>query len=570
MKYIIYTLIILVFVSCGSGGGSKDSLLADGEGGEVLGSGESTDGYITPFTSSNKNSLVSDQFSLYQWFIKDNGIIFNEFRTSTVGGNDLNLDEVYPKYLGYNNGNPILVQVVDDGVDYNHEDLKDNINLVASYNAYTGLNDPTAFDFYNATHGTQVAGLIGAVGYNNIGLKGVAPSSNIAGFAFETTSSGGLILDAEILEKAWLTGVDANEISISNNSWGSCINNSTDYEEILKLGSEQLRDGKGRLYLFAAGNGRGGNTSCANIENSESANTSYISNSQYSITVAAINNDNKFASYSSSGSNILVSGYSGEPGLANIATTISSGTSIFFEDTWREDKKRNYTYSFSGTSAATPIVSGSLALVLEACPNLTYRDIKYLIAKKSTQVDIYNDSWIRNGAGLYHSNDYGYGLINVKGMIDECTETYSLLSERVALPIVSTNETTEIPYEDYALRTIDIPSNIKVEWVGLTLSIDSDYLDSLQIYLISPSGTKSKILHAYNQLGNKEYIYYNYYKEKFVSGFRFSSVAFVDENSLGSWKVQIISSKNGTENDDNDQNIDLGKLTDISLEIVGH
>jgi subtilisin-like proprotein convertase family protein len=249
-----------------------------------------------------------------------------------------------------------------------------------------------------------------------------------------------------------------------------------------------------------------------------------------------------------------------------------TGTARFFYETWLEDRNSNYTYSFSGTSAAAPVVSGALALVLEACPDLTYRDIKYLLAKTSIRVDTGNKSWKLNAAGLSHSNDYGYGLINVEGMIDECTTSYTTLPQKITLPIAtSTNISTNISNKDYIIRAIDVPSNIKVEWVGLNISINSDYLESLEITLISPSGTESKLLHANNQLGNFKNDYSEYYplfKNQFISGFRLSSVAFIDEGSAGSWQIRIISSQKTT-NEDN-PTIVLGTLDDISLEIVGH
>ena len=52
-----------------------------------------------------------------------------------------------------------------------------------------------------------------------------------------------------------------------------------------------------------------------------------------------------------------------------------------------ENKDGNYTNSMNGTSSATPVTSGSIALILEANPKLTWRDVKYILAKTATMVD---------------------------------------------------------------------------------------------------------------------------------------------------------------------------------------
>lgn len=511
-KSIFIFFIVIFFSSCGGGGGSSSSNLIE-----------------NPTTTADKTVLLNDEFSNLQWH-----------RTQ------MNLDTLNQTYLGYNNGDPIIVQVVDSGIDAYHEDLYYNMNFLSSYNVETNTNDPSAFS--NDTHGTLVAGVIGAIGYNDIGIKGIAPSSNLAGFAFEIDSNGYFTYSIDDLELAWLSGDNATNIAISNNSWGSCVSKDLDEEAILKTGTEggiyetvsydALRDGKGRIYLFAGGNGRLGDSDCPNTSNLSSSNTSYLNNSQYTIAVSAVGSDNFYAYYSSPGSNILVSGYSSDN--IGIVTTSVEGEGDFDD---------NYTNIFGGTSASTPMVSGAIALVLEACPNLSYRDIKYLIAKNSTRVDTNNSSWIQNSAGLWHSNDYGYGLINPSAMIAECSSSYTLLGQKQTSSAINSSDSTLL--NTTVTKTLNINNDITVEWVGLTITSNYSYPGDLEINITSPLGTTSQLLHGDNHLANDTL---------FTDGFRLSSQAFIGESSEGTWSVEITAvSSNGS-----------GSLQNLSLEVVGH
>jgi len=76
------------------------------------------------------------------------------------------------------------------------------------------------------------------------------------------------------------------------------------------------------------------------------------------------------------------------------------------------------TTSFFGTSGAAPVAAGAFALVLEANPELGYRDIMHIIARTARIPGLSDtDGWIINGAG-YHVNDrFGFGVIDVGRMI---------------------------------------------------------------------------------------------------------------------------------------------------------
>lgn len=488
-----------------------------------------------------------DPFYKNQWHIKARGTVVNNTASvATIVGNDLGLDEVYKRYMGYNNGNPIIVSVVDNGTDADHEDLADNMDLTRSYNVENNSTDPSPTG--DETHGTMVAGIIAARGFNGKGVRGIAPFAKIAGNNWLSNQT------ADELERAWVTGVGANDIAISSNSWGADFDNSTFLEALLKVGAQTLRDGKGRIYVKAAGNERNarGNSNLSNT-----------SNNPYIIAVAALKHDNTHASYSSFGSNILISGYSGDffNTAPTIGTTITAGdTSLptWDDDIQGHDTLHNYTYAMNGTSAATPIVAGSIALILEACPTLTYRDVKYILAKTGTKIDSSASTWVQNGAGLWHSIDYGYGLVNTQGAIALCQNAYtSLGGEQHATNTLTFN--TPIPDNDSTgvSFTVPISESFSLEWVGVKIDMhDHTYQGDLEVTLRSPQGTITTLIQGNNILkssGDTDSGFYN-------GNGRLSSSAFIDEDSQGDWVVTVKDLAG----------VDTGTVFNIKIDAIGH
>lgn len=481
-----------------------------------------------------------DIFFDMQWHIHSVGSIVNDSGVETIAGNDLDLLNIYHSYMGYRHGDPLIIQVVDTGVDAAHEDLIQNMDLTRSYDG-ENVGDPSPNTYMTSyEHGTMVAGIMAARAFNGKGVRGIVPFARIAGSNWLETQGM-----AE-LEKVWLTGDGANEIAVTNNSWGSYYSSSTFYEDIMQQGTSILRDGKGRIYVFAAGNNRGLNGN-ANLE--------YSLSNRFVITVAALKHDNTHASYSNPGANILVSGYSGDYAYNSptIGTTTVMGTasnSGSGKNTWDDDTNGNYTYAMNGTSSASPTVAASIALVLEACPNLTWRDIKYLIAKHTKLVDHTNPTWVINGAGLKHSIDYGFGLINAKGMIDACTSDYTNLPQERTATVTKIFNTPIADNNTAHSFTLNLPDNITIEWVEATIDNNSTHASDYRIELTSPQGTKTTLMTEGSQVSGNW----------MDGGFRLSTPAMMGESSNGTWTVDI------TDTVTDDQ----GTLKDITLKIYGH
>ena len=485
--------------------------------------------------------VYGDTFFDMQWHIRNLGIATNDSGVLPVAGNDLDLLEIYHSYMGYNDGTNMIVQVVDSGVDSLHEDL--DLDLSRSYDG-EDVGDPSSPS--GIAHGTMVAGIMAATAFNGKGVRGVIPFAKIAGSNWlESQTYHGL-------EKAWYSGVGANEIAVSNASWGHYFDYNTVYEDIMQLGTANLRDGKGRIYVFAACNERvaGGN-----------ANLQYMTNNRYAVTVAALKADNTHAVYSSPGSNILVSGYSGNyyQDSPTIGTTTITGTSsntgdINTKTTWSEDSSGNYTFTMNGTSAAAPTVAASIALVLEACPDLTWRDVKRLAVIHAKPVDTANPSWVANGAGLKHSIDYGFGLINPTAMIAECTDAaYTRLPVEISTSVTITPNAV-IPDNTVAQTfNINVPADFAIEWVEVTVDNDNSWSSDYRVDLTSPSGTKTTLMQGKNGA--------SYYVGGWMDGgFRLGTAAMTGESSAGTWVLGMADMWEGDE----------GTLKDATIKIYGH
>ena len=237
-----------------------------------------------------------------------------------------------------------VIGVLDSGVDYNHPDIKNNMwisnngQYVNGWNFIYNNNDPMD----ETNHGTHVAGTIGAVGNNFIGITGVCWNVQIAAFKI-----GNNRIDLAAAIKA-IYFANLNRIPILNNSWGGSF-----YSSILKYAIEQY-DG---LFIASAGN---------NNSNNDFFPIYPASYDSYNIiSVAATDQDDKLASFSNYGFyNVDIAA----PGT-NILSTSLNG---------------EYTYK-NGTSMAAPHVAGAAGLLKSYMPYLSTLEIKEIILQSSNK-----------------------------------------------------------------------------------------------------------------------------------------------------------------------------------------
>jgi len=333
-----------------------------------------------------------------------------------VPGEDINVVPAWE--LGYT-GEGVIVAVIDDGVQTNHPDLAGNINAQLGFNAITGAPNGNPASQNPGPHGTAVAGLIGATWSNEAGIPvtggvGVAPEVTLVpikmlGNAF--TTYNGLAPEVNALRHALMIGAD-----ITNNSWGPpdirhIAAADPAFIQLLRDSVLFGRDGLGMIHVFAAGNG--GGTFAFGGSRDSATYDPYVS-SRYVIGVTAIDHDGLYSNedgiagtisaFAEAGANVLVAAPSGTSIALNIANDDGLGSGLWTTDLRGEfgynnipdprtgiDDDRDflndadYTTRFGGTSGAAPIVSGVIALMLEANPNLTYRDVQEILVRSARQ-----------------------------------------------------------------------------------------------------------------------------------------------------------------------------------------
>jgi|GEM_PF-1850266 len=279
----------------------------------------------------------------------------------------------------------ITIAVIDTGLDRNHEDIDENVwtnikeipdnKIDDDNNGY--IDDYYGWDFANNDnnpiddngHGTHTAGTIAAFGNNNKGIVGVNWRAKLVGIKFLSSSGSGLLEDAALaLKYAADLGVD-----ISSNSWGGP--NSNLIEDALAY-----QHALGVTIIAAAGN-----------SNADALDFSPAS-SDYAITVAASDPNDLKALFSNWGEKIDIAA----PGVDILSLKASTNTMCNSQNTVGEKYCR-----VSGTSMATPHVSGLAALLLTNNPNYTNEQLRQIIRKSALDL---------GSAGK--DRDFGYGRIN--------------------------------------------------------------------------------------------------------------------------------------------------------------
>lgn len=312
-------------------------------------------------------------------------------------GDPINLN-VLDCWMAGINGSGVTVAIVDDGGQWDHPDLRANYAEQHSYDWNYNDRDPRphAYD----SHGTSATGLAAATRDSDCGV-GVAFGANFAiqrmlG-AFPTDA-----IEANALGHHCREGVD-----IYSSSWGPSDDGKTRENpgRLTRLMMEECiaegRDGKGAIYVWAGGNGR---------EAGDNMNWDGYVSSKYVIPVGATDNHGKAAYYSEPGACLMVTAPSSSR-YNGITTTDLSGYS--------GDSVADCTHRFGGTSAAAPMIAGVVALMLQANPNLTWRDVKHILAHSSRPTDLTQGQWHINGARLVHSHNYGFGIPDASDAVEK-------------------------------------------------------------------------------------------------------------------------------------------------------
>jgi subtilisin family serine protease len=327
----------------------------------------------------------------------------------SVPGQDINVVGAWNQ--GYS-GQGVTVGVIDSGFQTNHPDLFDNYNAALSANFSTGAG----------SHGTAVAGLIGADGNNHYGTVGVAYNADLVNI--DIGSDTALNLTNTVLSYR-NDAIDIYNLSLGDPSTGQLGNTGRliiplEPNMVFALRNAVLfgrpdENGKPLGNIFVKASGNDGGTNFENVGfpqlgGWDSSQYEGLSNSRYVITVGAVdhdgvyfNSDGTLTNYPEAGANVLVVAPTGSVSL-DIGVDTGTGSGIWTTDLTGENgynsagnldadflDNTDFTSRFNGTSAAAPIVSGVIALMLEANPNLSYRDVQEILVRSARQNSLQED-----------------------------------------------------------------------------------------------------------------------------------------------------------------------------------
>lgn len=429
-------------------------------------------------------------------------------------------------------GDEINIAIVDDGLDMEHPDLRDNITPGVSYN-YTNGSIDTSGD--GANHGTSVAGVI-AGRANDQGVRGAAPLGNIRSYNYLQDPTDSNEADAMIR--------NIYGIHISNNSWGpldatgNYFDSTSLWRDAVDEGLSYGRGGAGTIYVWAAGNGAVvyKNNSFYTADNS---NYDGYANYYGVIAVCAVDNQGEKSYYSEKGANLWVcapsSSYSNSPAITTTDNSGDDGFNIGYDFDYED---ADYTNSFGGTSSAAPLAAGVIALVLEANPDLTWRDVKLILAESARRNDPNNtDIWTENGAGYLVSDSYGFGIVDATAAVD-------LAKKWINVGPMKTFDTgwitTNMSIPDDSDTGITLNTNIssggisKIEYVEIQVKFNHDYPGDLKFVLTSPSATSSILSEAHSCYDGTVAVDCDE-----TSEWRFGSARLLGEDADGTWTLSV-------------------------------
>jgi subtilisin-like proprotein convertase family protein len=555
-------------------------------------------------------ALGKDPLAPQQWYLVNTAQ--NGYADSNgTAGADLHLANAWRFGL---TGAKVKVAIVDSGLEVKHEDLADNVEKTGNWNFLNSTADPTPTAGIDGDHGTSVAGITAMVYKNDLGGMGVAPGVKLRGY--------NLIANREIQtvqnQQRSLGGGTAppgpisSDIDIFNQSFGVSSIYVADLDSAVAStyedGITKLRAGIGAIYVKSAGNGfsyfevgkdPAGKPIYAPCDDAvalgiscQNPNMEEVSTIPANIMVASLAASGIKASYSSAGSANWVSAPGGEDGYnqtvygpdkdANtfapaMVTTDRSNCTVGYSRTGVKtstfagggfpNTSCNYTNTFNGTSSAAPALSGAIALLLDARPTLTWREVKYILAMTARKVDpdraerttdkipgkmpgdlyVTELAWTKNRAGRWFHNWYGFGAVDVDAAVAMAEKFTPLPAFKSGAWIASTVASQGITDNDSrgVTSTITVPAGpiSAIEALQIKVDVEHELASDLAIELTGPGspgtlGTKSILLNVRNGLGaliNQEFV--------------LSSNAFFGEAPEGTWTLKVVdgrATKTGT------------------------
>ncbi len=556
------------------------------------------DPYFAPYNGvADPNSPAPGYFG--QWHL------VNQMPVSgTNAGLDVNIAGAWARGL---TGAGVIIAIVDDGMDWNHPEFAAKYRNDYSYSFSRTVEENAAPGFVRGgpewdgldpdgdNHGTSVAGVAAAQGRNGIGGTGAAPNAQIASLKLtNATLPPDVESDqAEVASILFQGQTDAfgrvdpyaayapapgefAPVRVMNRSYGlnrGFFNVGSEITEALHTAASW-----GVINVVSAGNQR------FDEENPDASSTADSNKLQLQastdvINVAALGSNGKYADYSSFGANVFVTAPSSSYDGYGISTTDRLTAELGYNGPAEDPEPyfdfssagpnngRDYTSTFGGTSSAAPLVSGIMALGVEANPNMTVRMAQHLLARTSRLIDptdavspTSTGGWVINGAGYHFNNNYGFGLIDADAFTQAAAHTVGVTD----LVTHTTGEQTvgdafsalDLTLTESVLVTFADP--LPLEYVQVHFSITGLQADwdeymgdtesasigaiagDFEAWLTSPDGTKNRLFIDDRAVPLDKWEQERTWFELSSLDWTFTSYAYWGEDLNGFWTIELI------------------------------
>ncbi|AZQ65637.1 hypothetical protein EI427_25725 (plasmid) [Flammeovirga pectinis] len=342
--------------------------------------------FIEPNFLREIKTHSNDPFFSSQWSIKNQGYL-----NGRVGA-DMDVEAAW----NYATGTGIKVAIIDTGVDLNHPDLQ--TNLLPGYDA-TG--EGSNGNHNGNAHGTACAGIVAAIGNNNLGVSGVAYNSKI--IPIKIFNSSDLTSDniiANAINWAWQNGADVLSNSYGGGSYSSTI------ESAINNAVSSGRNGKGSVVLFSSGNDNGSVSFPSSVSNAISVGASSMCDERK--TPNSCDGESWWGSNYGSKLDVVA------PGVKIYTTDISSTGGYTTGD---------YVSNYNGTSSACPNAAAVVALILSTNPELTQADARRILESNVDKVSGYSYRTTSGQSNGTWNSDVGYGRINARKAVEEAVSS---------------------------------------------------------------------------------------------------------------------------------------------------
>ena len=390
-------------------------------------------------SSENQRKIVrrnglqfSDPMFLSQWFLNGGG----------RNGADMNVKPAWDR--GYT-GKGVVVSILDDGIQHNHPDLAQNYDRRASTDINDSDTDPMPQDNGDNKHGTRCAGEVAAVANNGVCGVGIAYNASIGGVRM----LDGVVNDAV---EARALSLNPDHIDIYSASWGPEDDGRTVdgpgplAKRAFLNGVTRGRKGRGSIFVWASGNGG---------RHIDDCNCDGYTNSIWTLSVSSATENGLIPWYSEACSSTMATTYSsGSSGERKVVTT---------------DLHNGCTSSHTGTSASAPMAAGLIALVLEANPNLTWRDVQHITVRNSQVANLRATDWRVNALGRNYSHSFGYGVMDASGMV-KMAQTWTLVPQKYSANVQAQIGSTNIPPRTSRTAKMEVTEHGQVGKLSVRLS----------------------------------------------------------------------------------------------------